>query len=110
MAATFSPEFVIDVTDQVPDGQTATITLPRGSWNLSSVTTTGDNANTTIAVGSSLAETTVGNTTVTLPATDPAAVITGTLTFRAGGGAGNLNDTVLHLTSSQGQSLTIVVA
>ena len=110
MAATFSPEFVIDVTDQVPNGQTATVTLPTGSWNLSSVTTTGDNVGTTIEIGSSLTPAaTVGNGTVTLPATNPAAVITGTLTFQCGG-AGNLNDTVLRLTSAQGQSLTIVVA
>jgi len=110
MAATFSPEFVIDVTDQVPNGQQATITLPTGSWNLSSVTTTGDNAGTTIEIGSSLTPAaSVANATVTLPATDPTAVITGTLTFQCGG-AGNLNDTVLRLTSSQGQSLTIVVA
>lgn len=110
MAATFSPEFVIDVTDQVPAGQTATITLPTGSWNLSSVTTTGSAGGTTIEIGSSLTPArTVGAATITAAATNPAAVITGTLTFQCGG-AGNLNDTVLRLTSSQGQSLTIVVA
>ena len=108
MAATFSPSFCIDITDTISNGQTATITLPQGSWHLSSITTTGGAAST-ITVGTALAGGTVGAATVTLPATDPSVIFTGTITVACGGGAA-LNDTVLRLTSAIGQSLTVAVA
>jgi hypothetical protein len=108
MAATFSPSFVIDITDTISNGQTATITLPRGSWNLSSITTTGGAA-ATITVGTALVGGAAGGATVTLPATDPSVVFTGTITVACGGGA-QLNDTVLRLTASIGQTLTVAVA
>jgi hypothetical protein len=110
MAATFSPEFVIDITDQIASGSTATITLPRGSWNLSSITATGSAlAGTTITVGTALVNGPVLNTTQTLPATDPSVVFTGTITVACGGG-GNLNDIVLRLSAAIGQTLAITVA
>lgn len=108
MAATFSPSFVIDITDTISNGQTATITLPRGSWNLSSITTTGGAA-ATITVGTALVNGAAGGATVTLPATDPSVVFTGTITVACGGGA-QLNDTVLRLSASIGQTLTVAVA
>jgi len=111
MAATFSPEFTIDLTDTIGAGQTATITLPQGSWHLSSITTTGT-GQATVTVGTALGAGTVGAATVTLPATDPSVVFSGTITVtEADGTVGNaLNDTVLRLTSAIGQSLTIAVS
>ena len=106
MAATFSPSFCIDITDEI-GAATATITLPSGSWHLSSVTTTGT-AGSTITVGTALSAGVVGAATVTLPATDPSVIFTGTITVT--NGAGTLNDTVLRLTSAIGQSLTVSVA
>lgn len=108
MAATFSPTYTIDITDTINNGSTATITLPSGSFHLSSVTTTGGSSST-ITVGAALAAGVVGAATVTLPATDPSVVFTGTITVACGGGA-QLNDTVLRLTSAIGQSLAITVA
>lgn len=108
MAATFSPSFVIDITDTISNTQTATITLPRGSWHLSSITTTGG-AGATITVGTALIGGATGGATVTLPATDPSVVFTGTITVACGGGT-QLNDTVLRLSAAIGQSLTIAVA
>jgi len=109
MAATFSPTFTIDITDTIPNGQTATVTLPAGSWRLSSVTTTGGAA-ATITVGTALFPAGVANgATVTLPATDPSVKFTGSIGVTCGGGA-QLNDTVLRLTSAIGQSLAVVVA
>lgn len=108
MAATFSPTYTIDITDTISNGQVATITLPTGSWHLSSVTTTGGTSST-VTVGTALVAGTVGAATVTLPATDPSVIFTGTITVACGGGA-QINDTVLRLTSAIGQSLTIAVA
>ena len=110
MAATFSPSFVIDVTDSI-GAATATITLPNGSWNLSSVTTTGSDAASAIAVSngtSNAISRTVGAATVTFPATDPSVVFTTQLLIT--NGAGTLNDTVVRLSSAIGQTLTIAVA
>jgi len=113
MAATFSPTFTIDLTNQIGTGNSATITLPNGSWHLSSVTTTG-NTNSTIAVSNgtndALPATAVGDAKATLPATDPSVVFEDKIIVTCAGAAATLNDTVLRLTSAIGQSLTVVVA
>jgi len=117
MAAEFSPGYVIYLADTLTNGGAtakASIALPAGSnFALATVTSTSNNAATTIAVSNgtsdALAATGINNTTATLPATDPTVAFTSVIEVTCGGG-GALNDTVLVLNAVDGPTLTVTLS